>query len=93
MNHNLPIEKGRYNNILGDERLCTLCNCLGDEFHYIFECKYPQIIEIRNTVLSNYYRINPSMNKFISLIDNLASNRKLCVKFGKLLKCIFTYVK
>ena len=26
-NHNLPIEKGRYNNIPRHECLCTLCNC------------------------------------------------------------------
>lgn len=42
MNHKLPIEKGRFHNIPREQRICHLCNTnsLGDEFHYLFECKF-----------------------------------------------------
>ena len=39
-NVNLPIETGRWFNIERDYRICHLCNSdVGDEFHYIFNCK------------------------------------------------------
>ena len=41
-NHYLPVETGRWNNILFEDRLCTICdkNDIGDEFHYLFICKF-----------------------------------------------------
>ena len=40
LNHRLPIEVGRWRNIIRENRICNLCNGrnLGDEFHYLFEC-------------------------------------------------------
>ena len=39
-NHNLHIEKGRYNKTPLDQRICTHCidNKIEDEFHFICEC-------------------------------------------------------
>lgn len=37
-NHRLPIEVGRWRSIPANERLCSNCNTLGDEFHYLFLC-------------------------------------------------------
>ena len=40
-NHKLPVERGRYLNIIRSERTCDVCdmNVLGDEYHYIMECR------------------------------------------------------
>ena len=39
-NHSLPIERGRWQNTLRQNRLCSLCNqnSIGDEYHYILKC-------------------------------------------------------
>ena len=39
--HVLPIEQGRYRHVNRNERYCLLCNedKIGDEFHFILECK------------------------------------------------------
>lgn len=40
-NHHLPIEKGRWHNIDRNLRIYTCdCKTIGDEFHYVMECKY-----------------------------------------------------
>ena len=38
LNHRLPIQRGRIQNIHFEERICTKRNSedIGDEFHYIF---------------------------------------------------------
>ena len=42
INHRLPIEKRRWEDIWGSQTFCTLCNrnALGVEFHYLFECDF-----------------------------------------------------
>ena len=39
-NHRLPIETGRWLNIPRGEGIRIMCNqgCIGDEFHYLFQC-------------------------------------------------------
>ena len=39
-NHRLPIEAGRHKKIPIENRKCRFCNSLGDEFHYVIECKH-----------------------------------------------------
>lgn len=41
-NHRLPIEKGRWENVERNNRICNLCNnsSIGDEFHFLLECSY-----------------------------------------------------
>ena len=34
----MPVETGRWRRIARDERLCTACNTIGDEQHYIYTC-------------------------------------------------------
>lgn len=52
-NHNLPIERGRWEGINISDRQCTLCdyNEIGSERHYIFSCPY--FSDARNKYLSN----------------------------------------
>ena len=40
LNHKLPIEYGRWQNIAKNMRFCNLCNQneIGDECHYMLEC-------------------------------------------------------
>ena len=54
-NHKLPIETGRYLNILRENRLCTLClaNDIGDEYHYMFICEFFKDVRER-FVLANF---------------------------------------
>ena len=44
-NHRLIIETGRWQNIDREDRICNLCNegLVGDEFHYLLECKIERI--------------------------------------------------
>ena len=41
-NNRLPITTGRFTNLPRNQRICTLCNSheIGDEYHYIFQCKF-----------------------------------------------------
>ena len=44
----IPVETGRWVNIPREERICHLChNDIGSEYHYIFECSFPNVIDIR----------------------------------------------
>ena len=44
----IPIETGRWVNIPREERICHLChNDIESEYHYIFECSFPNVIDIR----------------------------------------------
>ena len=38
--HNLNVEVGRHNNIVREQRLCTMCNLhdIEDEFQFILKC-------------------------------------------------------
>ena len=36
--HSFPIETGRWSRTYREDRLCTRCNVLGDESHYIYDC-------------------------------------------------------
>ena len=51
-NHKLPIEYGRWNNFERGNRKCNFFNFweIGDEFHYILNCKYFK--EIRNLCIT-----------------------------------------
>ena len=36
--HNLPIEKGRWSRQPRQERVCSMCNVVGDEMHILYNC-------------------------------------------------------
>ena len=69
----LPIETGRWYNISKEHRKCTKCseNLIGDEFHYLFICSHPEIVNLRVRYIPNYYLIN-------SNAENMAGMLSLC---------------
>ena len=78
-NHRLPIEVRRWSSIPIEERKCTLCNDgVGDEFHYILECKH--FNEQRRKHINAYYIHNPNTLKFHSLMNDSSRNNmfRLC---------------
>ena len=81
--HRLNIETGRWarpTSIPLDQKKCTVCNKLEDEFHFILECTI--YTELRSKYIPLYYRKRPNMYKFIELIT---SNNELLIKKIKLL--------
>ena len=66
--HRLNIEVGRWNNTPVNERLCTICNVLEDEYHFIFECQ--RYIDLRDLYIPRYFRIRPSMLKCKELLQS-----------------------
>ena len=67
--HPLLIETGRYTGVPRDNRKCTFCdlNDIEDEYHFVLKCSKYQIL--RNVYIPNYYTRNPSMFKFIELLN------------------------
>ena len=84
-NHRLPIQRGRYDGTLREERFCRLCDeqAVGDEFHFILQCKNPRLIELRSKYLAPYYRFSPTIDKLKELFCN--RGRKL-FKLARYLK-------
>ena len=73
--HRLAIESGRWarpNSIPINERKCSSCLVLEDEFHFILECQL--YIDLRKSYIDPYYRA--SMFKFLELI-NITNRNKL----------------
>ena len=77
LNHRLPIQRGRYDGTLRGERLCRLCDedVVGDEFHFILNCRHSRLVELRSQYLAPYYRFSPSLEKLKELFCN--RDRKL----------------
>ncbi|MCG8048238.1 MAG: reverse transcriptase family protein [Candidatus Thiodiazotropha endolucinida] len=74
--HRLSVESGRWvrpNSIPLSERKCILCNTLEDEYHFVLEC--PAYDDLRKVYIPKYYRNNPSMFKFIDLINSTSEGR------------------
>ena len=67
--HNLRVEFGRYTSqrIDYEQRYCNFCNenDIEDEYHFVLIC--PVYSKIRTSSIKPYYRVNPSVNKFIDL--------------------------
>ena len=88
-NHKLPIEKGKYQNVLFNERLCTLCNTdIGDEYHYLLVCK--NLTSIRKQYLKAHYQKNPNVLKFQCLMTT--RNEIEIRKLNKFIQYIMTNV-
>ena len=67
-NHKLPVEIGRWEGTVRNERICSLCDTrdIGDEFHYIFQCAYFE--SERTNLIKPYFLRRPSMYKFGQLV-------------------------
>ena len=85
LNHRLPIQRCRYDGTLREERLCRLCDeqAIGDEFHFILECKNVRLVELRSHYFAPYYRFSPTLDKLKELFCN--RGRKL-FKLARYLK-------
>ena len=68
-NHRLPIETGRWNNTVINERKCVNCDDVGDEFHYLFKCN--TFTNERHKYLNRYYYNRPNTQKLRELFDNV----------------------
>ena len=74
--HRLAIESGRWvrpTRIPVDDRKCTLCEVLEDEYHFVIECN--RYVELRKKYIPKYYWQRPSMIKFVELLNT--TNKKL----------------
>ena len=68
--HPLLIETGRYTGITRAERICGHCDSrdIEDEYHFVLICsKYGAL---RNTYIPRYFIRNPSVHKFIELLNS-----------------------
>lgn len=76
--HRLEVEVGRWakqNRVPLEERLCTTCQKLEDEFHFVLECiRYN---DLRNLYIPRFYRFRPNMYKLVELFS---SNNKKCIR-------------
>ena len=84
LNHRLPIEKGRFWGVKRDDRICDLCDLehIGDEFHYLFECKYFE--REKKQLLPNIQKPNVLIYHDL-LNDNDINN---CIKIAKFCRII-----
>ena len=69
-NHHLPIEKGRWEGTDRANRFCPLCtgNTMGDEFHYLFECK--ALMNERKKYLDKNFFCHPNVFKTSQLFNS-----------------------
>ena len=86
LSHRLEIEAGRWvrpNRVAVDERKCTFCQTIEDEYHFVIECAlYSQL---RKQYIPRYFWNRPSMFKFTELINttNVNTVRKLSIYIYK----------
>ena len=67
----LKVETGRWHKpeaIPYNERKCTLCSKLGDEFHASLEC--PLYHDLRNQYIHKYFWKRQNMPTFIELLSS-----------------------
>ena len=58
--HKLPVETGRYKNVPRENRLCPFgCNVVGNESHYMFECKHPIIENTYTPIIKDINNLHP----------------------------------
>ena len=85
--HDLAIEKGRYNNINIENRLCIYCNmnAIENEFHFLLVC--PKYRHLRIKYFKPYFCQWPNVNKF--KISMSSQNRNTLLKLSKYLYYAF----
>ena len=90
-NHHLPIETGRWNNILRNLRKCTFCNRneLGDEYHYLFVCEF--FNDSRLKFIPKYYTNRHNMLKYEQLLNT--TKRNVLIKLSRFITIVNNYCK
>ena len=75
-------------NLPYEDRLCTKCSSAdsGDEFHYVFSCRF--FAESRKKNLSLFYCKNANISRFHSLF--CSKKKRLLVNLAQLLKFIMS---
>ena len=90
--HPLLIETGRYSGIPWENRKCIYCDMddIEDEFHFV--CKCTNYTMLRNAYIPKYYSRNPSMHKFMELLnsDKLKTLKKTCYIYHKSVRAEIT---
>ena len=68
--HALRIETDRKNDIVRNERLCTLCNLheIEDEYHFVLICSF--FTTFRDKYIPFYYFNPPLYEKFVELMSS-----------------------
>ena len=87
-NLKLPIETGRWVNILKQNRKCHLCNLeIGNEFHYLF-VHFHKLMNYDFFFIPEYYLRNPSLYKLKGMLSlcNVTLYRKICGFIRKIIK-------
>ena len=86
--HDLAIERGRYESIPRNERICKYCNqnMTENEYHFLLVC--PLYRDLRHKYFKKYYCQWPTLNKF----DDLMS-KKSKIAVSNLSKFIFFAMK
>ena len=89
-NNRLPVEWGRWENVDCSQRFCNLCtgNMLGNEFHYLLECKY--FTEERKKYLPKFYLQHVNTLKFQKLMS--AENLKLLKQLSRFISIVIIII-
>ena len=67
--HGLEIERGRYNNIEKDQRICKLCKTdIETEIHFVLKC--PSLTVIREKYIPSKFFKSPNIHKFNILMSS-----------------------
>ena len=89
-NNRLPVELGRWYSTPINERKCSQCDDIGDEYHYLLKC--PQFYDIRKIYIKSYYYNRPNMIKFTQLLasENIPELKHLSCFVEKIMKTVNT---
>ena len=85
--HRLLIERGRWLKIKQENRLCTECHVLEDEYHVVCICL--RYAELRNRFIKPYYINSPSRIKFTQLMNS--DNVKDMKSLASFIKSLFSW--
>ena len=76
-NHKPNIERGRYENIAREQRICKLCQTheIENEFHFAFKCeKYKEIRNRSHNALKDIFNLNTTTETKIKLLEHTMSS-------------------
>ena len=86
-NNKLPIETGRWNGVDRHLRKCTLCNDeVGDEYHYVFNCKSFDTDRKRIAPFINKRLANTQTFSYYFNDENIVRLKKTCSLLALILK-------
>ena len=90
--HKLPIQSLRYVGVPRVDRICHFCNKneMGDEFHYLFQCTHPELLNARHDLLPNYYIRNPNIMKMQNLFKT--KSLKKMIKLSRFVSYIMKII-